>query len=212
MTLGQRRFRWRVIVAAGILGGVVLCSLVLLIGQGLADGQAAPARATQEASWASLAALKGMCAGEAGDAAAAPYADGSGPHQLVVFRSNIVGSTDLSTFYNRSEDHPEDWRAALLEDAALVVCVQATSVVVEECAYQLRGGEQAVLQRVQLGAAVSVIAAQTGEVVAQDVLPGSEPRACGEQEEFADGVTAQVVSGDPVETTVITEWLRPYVE
>lgn len=212
MTLEQRLLGLRVIVAAAILGGVVLCSVVLLIGLTLEDGAEAPARATQEASWASLAPLKTQCAGGGGELRAARYTPGAGPHRLVVFRSNVAGATDLSTFFNRTEDFPTNWHAPLLEDAALVVCVHPALVVVEECAYDLRGGAQGVLVRQRLIAIVHVIAAHSGEPVAQTELAGGDPRACQDQESFAADTTELAVVGDPVPASLIADWLRAYVE
>jgi hypothetical protein len=212
MTLGQRLFGLRVIVAAAILGGVVLCSVILLIGLTLEDGAQAPARATQEASWASLAPLKTQCAGGGGEPRAARYTPDAGPHRLVVFRSNIAGATDLSTFYNRTEEFPADWHAPLLEDAALVVCVQTSAAVIEECAYDLRGGAQGVLVRQRSIAIVHVIAAHSGDLVAQTELVGGDPRACQDQESFAADTTLLTVVGDPVAASTIAEWLRAYVD
>ncbi len=212
MTLGKRLFGLRVIVAAAILGGVVLCSVILLIGLTLEDDAEAPARATQEASWASLAPLKTQCAGGGGEPRAARYTPGAGPHRLVVFRSNIPGTTDLSTYYNRTEEYPTDWHAALLEDAALVVCVHASVAVIEECAYDLRGGAQGVLVRQRHIAIVHVTAAHTGEVVAQTELAGGDPRACQDQESFAADMTQLAVVGDPVPASLIADWLRAYVD
>ena len=204
--------RLRMLLAGLILGGVLVCSVTLLAGQALSAADAAPARATQSAALEALQPLKTLCLGGAGQGAAAGYTPGAGPHRLVVFRSNIAGSADLATFYNRTEDYPADWQAADLPQAALVACVHTASAVVEACAYNLAGGAQATLQRVQLSAAVALYAARTGALVGQAVLPGAEPRACQPQETFPAGVTTQSVSGAAVPPAQIQAWLAAYVE
>jgi hypothetical protein len=208
----KKLFKFRVVIAGVILGGVLLCSGVILTGLAISNAAEAPARLTQEASWESLKPLKELCAGGAGNAAAASYAPGSGPHRLVVFRSNIAGSTDLSAFYIRTEDYPEAWRAAVVEDAALVACVSANSYIVEECAYTLEGNQAATLQRVQLAATINLYAARTGALVGQTELIGSEPRACQDTEQFSGGLLTATVTGEAVPPEAIAEWLSEFVQ
>lgn len=208
----KKRVKFRLIIAAAILGGVLLCSTLILGGLALEGAAEAPAKATQQASFDSVKPLKELCAGGAGNPAAANYTPGAGPHRLVVFRSNIAGSTDLSTFYNRTEDYPEAWRAAVLEEAALVACVHAGSYIVEQCAYTLQDNQAATLQRVQLAATINVYAARTGELVGQTELPGTEPRACLDTEQFVGGLLTATVTGEAVTPEAIAEWLREYVQ
>lgn len=202
----------RVLLAGVILGGVVLCSGVILTGLAVSNAAEAPARTTQEALWESLKPLKELCAGGAGNSAAASYAPDAGPHRLVVFRSNIAGSTDLSTFYIRTEDVPAEWRADDIAQAELAACVHAGSVIIEECTYTLANATTATLQRVQLTAIVNLFAARTGELVGQSELPGPEPRACQNTEQFVEGSLTATVTGEAVTPDVIAEWLRAYVE
>ena len=145
----RRRAQMRMLIAGLILGGALLCSGVILAGQALSTAAEAPAQATQAAALEALRPLKDLCLGGAGQAPAAEYRPGAGPHRLAVFRSNIAGSADLSTFYNRTEDYPAEWQAGALAQAELVACVHTASIVVEECAYDLPAGARAVLQRVQ---------------------------------------------------------------
>jgi len=209
----KKLLQFRLLIAAVILFGVLLCSGLILGGLALQGAAQAPAEATQQASFDSVKPLKELCTGDtAGNAAAANYAPGSGPNRLVVFRSNIPGSTDLSNFYIRTEDYPEAWRAAELEQAALVACVSANSYVVEECAYTLEGNKAGVLQRIQLTALVSVYAAHTGKLVGQGELIGSEPRPCQDTEQFIGDLLVLTVTGEAVTTEAITDWLREYVE
>jgi hypothetical protein len=204
--------KFRLIIAAAIIGGVLLCSTLILGGLALQGVTAAPAQATQQASFDSVTPLKELCAGAAGNTTAASYAPGSGPHRLVVFRSNIAGSTDLSTYYIRTADYPEAWRAALVEEAALVACVSANSYIVEECAYTLEGNQAATLQRVQLAATINLYAARTGALVGQTELIGSEPRACQDTEQFSGGLLTATVTGEAVPPEAIAEWLSEFVQ
>jgi hypothetical protein len=208
----KKLLQFRVLLAAVILGGVLLCSGLILGGLALEGAAEAPAKATQQASFDSVKPLKELCAGGAGNPAAASYTPGAGPHRLVVFRSNIAGSTDLSTFYIRTEDYPEAWRAAVLEEAALVACVSTGSSIVEECAYTLQDNKAATLQRVQLTAQIKLYAARTGELVAQGELAGTEPRACGDTEQFVGDLLVATVTGEAVTPEAIAEWLREYVQ
>jgi len=208
----KKLVKFRLIIAAAIIGGVLLCSTLILGGLALEGATAAPAKATQQASFDSVKPLKELCGGGAGHPAAASYTPGSGPQRLVVFRSNITGSTDLSTFYIRTEDYPEAWRAAVVEEAALVACVGAGSYLIEECAYTLKDGATATLNRVQLTAVIRLYAARTGELVGQGEVPGPEPRACGETEKFGEGSLTATVTGEAVAPEAIAEWLREYVE
>ena len=208
----KKLLQFRVYLAAAIIAGVLLCSLLILGGLALQGAAEAPERATEQASFDSVGPLKDLCAGGAGHATAARYAPGGGPHRLVVFRSNLAGSSDLTAFYIRTEDFPEAWRAAQLEQAALVACVGANSYVIEECAYTLEGNKPGTLQRVQLTAGINLYAAQTGELIAQDELPGPEPRACQDQEQFVGDLLTLTVAGDAVSSETIADWLREYVE
>lgn len=208
----KKRLQFRVLLAAVILGGVLLCSGLILGGLALEGAAEAPAKATQQASFDSVKPLKELCAGGAGNPAAASYTPGAGPHRLVVFRSNIAGSTDLSTFYIRTEDYPEAWRAAVLEEAALVACVSTGSAIIETCEYTLADGTAATLNRVQLTATIRLYAARTGELIGQAELPGPEPRACGDTEKFVEGSRTATLTGDAVTPEAIAEWLREYVQ
>lgn len=208
----KRLVKFRLISAAAIIGGVLLCSTLILGGLALQGASEAPAQATQQASFDSVKPLKELCAGGAGHAAAASYTPGSGPHRLVVFRSNIAGSTDLSTYYIRTEDLPADWRAAQLEEAALVACVGASTYVVEQCDYTLQDNQAATLRRVQLAATIYLYAARTGKLVGQTELIGSEPRACQDTEQFVGGLLTATVTGEAVPPDAIAEWMREFVQ
>lgn len=209
----KKLLQFRVLLAAVILGGVLLCSAIILGGLAVQGATEAPAKATEQASFDSVKPLKELCTGDAaGLTNAAEYVPGSGANRLVVFRSNLAGSTDLSAYYIRTEDYPEAWRAAELEQAALVACVSANSYVVEECAYTLEDNKPATLQRIQLTALVNVYAARTGQLVAQDELLGSEPRACQDQEQFMGDLLVLTVTGEAVTSQAIANWLQPFVE
>jgi hypothetical protein len=198
----------RLLLAATILGGVLLCSVIILAGTLLSSG----GRQAGQEGLAALAPLRQVCFGGAGLPQAAAYSPGPGPRRVVVFRSNIAGSADPSTFYNRSADYPANWQAADLPQAGLVACVHTGSVVVEECAYTLGDGARAILQRVRSTALVELYAAQTAGLVARGELPGAEPRACQPQEQFTGAALTQAISGDAVSPAQIQAWLSGYVE
>jgi hypothetical protein len=208
----KKLLQFRVILAGAIIGGVLLCSALILGGLAVQGAAEAPERATQQASFDSVKPLKELCAGGGGSAAAANYAPGAGPHRLVVFRSNIAGSADLSTFYIRTEDYPEAWRAAVVEEAALVACVHTGSYTVEECAYTLEDNKAAMLQRVQLTAQINLYAARTGQLVGQGELAGTEPRACQDTEQFVGDLLVATAIGEAVTPEAIADWLSEYVE
>jgi hypothetical protein len=198
----------RLLLAAGILGGVLLCSLTLLAGTLLRSGD----RQAEQDALAALAPLKQLCFGGAGLSQSARYDPGAGPQRLVVFRSNIAGSADPATFYNRTADYPANWQAQELASAGLVVCVHTGSVVVEECVYTLSDGARGVLQRVQWTALIELYAAQSADLVAQGKLPGDLPRDCQQQEQFSSSALTQSVVGDAVPPAAIQAWLSDYVE
>ena len=56
-----------------------------------------------------------------------------------------------------------------------------------------------------------LIAAQSGQVVATELLNGTEPRQCEETETFSPGATQQTVSGEQVTPSAIQAWLRTFV-
>lgn len=204
----SQRLKLKGALAAGIFGTVCVCSSVILAGTLLSGG----GRASAQEGLAALAPLRQACFGGGGHAEAAPYPGGPGPHRLVVFRSNIAGSTDASTFYNRTADLPAEWQAGTLAEAELVACVHAGASVVEACAYTLSDGSNAVLQRSQLNATVALYAAQTGALLDQGVLLGAPPRACQDQEQFGEGVSTQAVYGEAVTAAQIQAWLAEHVE
>ncbi len=198
---------WRFWLAVVILGGVMACSSVILLGTALGDQARQP---TREAL-AAMGPLREVCGGAGGHTAAKGISQDAGPHRLVVFRSLLSGEQSLDSFYNRSEDFPSEWRASTPEDAELVACVHAERILIEECTYTLEGGTAAVLRREQWLARIVVHDARSGDVLDEGVVEGSLPRECQDQESFADGLTTQLVTGDQPAADAIAEWLEPRV-
>ena len=58
---------------------------------------------------------------------------------------------------------------------------------------------------------IRLIAAKTGQVVANDTLLGTEPRECMDTETFSSGATSMTLSGESVPVSQIQTWLRPHV-
>ncbi len=198
---------WRFWAAIGILIGVFGCSAVIVFGTTLGDQARQP---TREAL-AAMTPFREVCGGGAGQSSARGPADGTGPHRIVLFRTLIAGAQDLTSYYNRTEDFPVDWRATTPAEVELVACVHAETVAIETCEYRLESGANAVLQRNQWVSRVVLHDAQNGAVIDEGVIEGSLPRECQDSESFSGGLTTQVVTGDQPSVEAIAEWLTPRV-
>ncbi len=197
---------WRFWLAAIILGGVLTCSAIIILGTGLSDLSQRP---TREAL-ASLTPLREICGGGPGQAEAPGLQDGPGPHPTVLFRSRIAGE-DLTAYYIRNDDLPEDWRATTIAVAEMVVCAHAEVVIVEECQYTLENGISAVMQRVQWVSRVVVHDARSGAVLDQGYVEGTLPRECQDSETFSGSLTTQQVAGEHPAPEAIAAWLEPRI-
>ena len=198
---------WRFWIAIAILVGVFGCSAVIVFGTALGDQARQP---TREAL-AAMTPFREICGGGAGQSSARGLAAGPGPHQIVLFRTLIASAQDLTSYYNRTEDYPIEWRATTPADVELVACVHAETVAIETCEYTLESGVGAVLQRYQWVSRVVLHDARSGAVIDEGVIEGSRPRECRDSESFAGSLTTQVVTGEQPSVEAIAEWLTPRV-
>ncbi len=193
--------------AIGILIGVFGCSAVIVFGTALGDQARQP---TREAL-AAMTPFREICGGGTGQSSSRGLADGPGPHRLVLFRTLIADAQDLTTYYNRTEDLPADWRAPTPAEVELVACVHAETIAIETCDYTLESGASAVLQRNQWVSRVVLHDAQNGAIIDEGTIAGSLPRECRDSESFSGGLTTQVVTGEQPSVEAIAEWLAPRV-
>ncbi|MCS6910738.1 MAG: hypothetical protein NZM11_09260 [Anaerolineales bacterium] len=201
--LSDKRLRVYFILAAIILGGVLLCSTLIIffaVVSPLIEAQAITER---------LRPLQTVCENGAAVPEAPEYIADPGPNKVVVYLA-----AEDETYYNRIEDYPRHWHATTVGEAELVACAQTGKQIIETCEYTLEDEDNtlAKLQREQYTLTVRLYAPHTGELLAETVLTGSEPRACQDTETFTDGVTTQTVTGDPIKPAEMTKWLQAYVE
>jgi hypothetical protein len=199
----DNRFRIYLILAATVLGGVLLCSGLILFGVVVGGSPLMEAQAAAER----LRPLRAVCESGAAVPEAPEYIADSGPNKVVVYLA-----VDGEAYYNRTEDYPRRWRAATVGEAELVACAQTGTQVIETCDYTLEDNTPAKLQRVQYTLTVRVYAPHTGELLDETVLTGNAPRACQDSETFTGGATTQTVTGDPINPAEVTKWLLNYVE
>ncbi len=198
---------WRFWLAVVILGGVVACSSIIIFGTALSDLGQQPTREALQA----MTVFRDTCGSGEGVAEAPGLTATTGPHQVVVYRSLLPSTGDLSSYYNRTEDLPEDWRATLPGETEMVACVHAERVVVEECQYTLDSGVAGVLRREQWLARIVLHDAHTGDVIEQETLSGESPRECQDSETFTEGASTLQVEGKQVTPKAIAEWLESRV-
>lgn len=207
MTLALLIRDWRFWLAVVILGGVMACSSVIIFGTALSDLGRQPTREALQA----MTVFRDTCGAGGGVAQAPGLASPTRPHQVVVYRSLLPSTGDLSSYYNRTEDLPEEWRATLPNETELVACVHAERVVIEECAYTLENGDVGVLRREQWLARIVLHDARTGDMIEEDVLEGDLPRECQDNETFTDGTLILQVEGQQVAPKAIADWLESRV-
>ena len=198
---------WRFWLAVVILGGVLACSSLILLGTALGDLGRQPTREALQA----MTVFRDTCGAGGGVAEAPGLTSPTGPHRVVVYRSLLPSTGDLSSYYNRTEDLPEEWRATLPGETEMVACVHAERIVVEECEYTLDNGAVAVLRREQWLARVVLHDAHTGDVIEHDTLQGEPPRDCQDSETFTEDALSLQVEGEQVTPKAIADWLESRV-
>ena len=198
---------WRFWLAVVILGGVMACSSIIIFGTALSDLGQQPTREALQA----MTIFRDTCGSGGGVAEAPGLTSPTGPHQVVVYRSLLPSTGDLSSYYNRTEDLPEEWRATLPNETELVACVHAERVVIEECEYTLESGATGVLRREQWLARIVLHDAHSGDVIEQETLQGERPRECQDTETFTEGTLSLQVEGTQVAPKAIADWLESRV-
>jgi hypothetical protein len=199
----NKTLRFYLIVAGGILGGVLVCSALIIFGLAVGGSPLVEAQAAAER----LRPLRAVCESGAAVPEAPEYFADSGPNKVAVYLS-----TDGQTYYNRTEDYPRRWRAALVSEAELVACAQTGTQIIETCEYTLADNTPAQLQREQYTLTVRLYAPHSGELIDETVLTGVAPRACQDNETFTGGATTQTVTGDPINPAEVEKWLLTHVE
>lgn len=199
----NKPLRLAFLLAATLLGGVLLCGGLILFGVVVGGSALMEARAAAER----LRPLRAVCETGAAVPAAPEYVADPGPNKVAVYLS-----IDGASYDNRTSDYPRRWRAATVSEAELVACAQTGKEVIETCEYTLEDNTPATLQRVQITLTVRLYAPHTGELLAETVLTGNAPRACQENETFSGGAATQTVTGDPINPAEVTKWLLAYVE
>ena len=141
------------------------------------------------------AALAGVCSGQ-GASQAAEYM-GSDIHPIVLLAAS-------GESHGWSNDLPAGWNPGSVEETQLVACVEAEEEApIEVCQYD--GPD---ITRYRYEAAVRVVEARTGAVVAATVLMGIEPRQCRSTEDY----DLTRLAGDPVPFSAAADWLHRYAE
>jgi len=201
--LGLFRANKYLLLAATLLGGLLLCSAIVIFGLVVGSSPLVEAQAAAER----LRPLRAVCESGAAVPEAPAYTADPGPNKIVVYLA-----TDGQTYDNRTDDYPRRWRAATVAEAELVACAQTGTQIIETCEYTLADNTPARLQRLQVTLTVRLYAPHTGQLLDTTTLTGLAPRACQENETFRDGATTQTVTGDPINPAEVTKWLLAHVE
>ncbi|RME88466.1 MAG: hypothetical protein D6770_06915 [Anaerolineae bacterium] len=150
--------------------------------------------------------LEAVCESE-GVAEAAAYPSARDLHPVLYVKQTTVGFRANFSGYRT----PEGWGPQTLADAELVACIVEDQVELQRCSYTLEDGRKGTIIRVQYQTAVTLRAAQTGEVIAANEFTGGIPRECSDQETFKDNKLTRSLGGTRPDEA-IAEWLRTYVE
>lgn len=150
--------------------------------------------------------LEAVCNGE-GVPEAAAYPSTGDLHPIIYAKQTTVGFRANSFGYST----PTDWKPQTIADAELVACIVEDQVELQHCSYEVENGRKGTIIRVQYKAAVTLRAAQSGDVVAADEFTGGIPEECPVTTQFKDTKLTRYLGGTrPNEA--IEEWLRTYVE
>lgn len=196
------------VVIAIIVGVVGLLVLACCVGMFLISRQASK---DAEAMKEKFGPLLTVCDGGGFDGAAA-YIPGSGVHLTMGVGPGYTDSWRFDKHLVPTEAQPE-----ALAETELVLCVkEQEKVLVESCEYfamddEKEEGVPAIIERYSYEREVTLIEAKTGEVVAREVLRGTEPDECPEEAKFSDEGETKTESGGSVSDEDVTEWVRSYV-
>lgn len=195
------------VVIGIVAGGIALIAIACCVGVFLIGRQASRDAKELEAEFGSLLAV---CEGGVADGAAA-YTPGLGVHPTMGIGPGYGDTLSLETKFIPGEAQPE-----ALGETELVLCVEKQEkILVESCEYFAMDDEKeedviAVIERYAYEREVTLIEAKTGEVVAQEILEGTEPAECPEEARFSDEGETQTKSGGTVSDEDVEEWVRSY--
>jgi hypothetical protein len=185
-------------IVLGIVGALILvCIAMLVLGSVISKE-----RNNQDQEFADM---MNVCRGQS-VASAAAYESG-GQNSIIAFEPNVSG--DLTTY---TYAVPDDMLATTAGEVALVLCLgEEKEVLLESCPYySVDDEEQAienVIERYVRERSAKLIVAQTGEVLADDVIQGEEPDECLDEEAFREGQDVIERKGDEISSGELREWI-----
>ena len=108
---------------------------------------------------------------------------------------------------------PTAWQATNTEEVDVVGCVEEDWVTIETCEYErpsVRGeGSYTIdIDREQFTVTMTLINPDTGRIIAEETLTGTEPDACPADEEVTVSGSQQ---GGELELRDFTGWMEPYI-
>ncbi|MFT5357570.1 MAG: hypothetical protein ACI9KE_004807 [Polyangiales bacterium] len=114
---------------------------------------------------------------------------------------------DSTTRSSSSQFRPWSPSPPHVDQTALIACVQDVDAELEVCRYP--GGRT--LRRVRRDRRVQLFSLQTGALIAEVALPGSQPDGCGIIEEFAGESSDEVKAGSTPNDETVSTFLRSYI-
>lgn len=188
----------KVAIVLGIVG-VLLLVCVAIIGFGSVLSKE---RNEQDQEFADM---MNVCRGQS-VASAAVYESG-GQNSLIAFETGVSG--DLTTY---TYAVPDDMLATTAGEVSLVLCLgEEEEVLIESCPYySVDDEEQAienVIERYVHERSAKLIVAQTGEVLADEVIQGEEPDECLDEEAFREGQDIIERRGSEISNGELREWV-----
>ncbi len=157
-----------------------------------------------------FAEIMNVCRGQSVPSAAA-YTQGGGRNLLIAVEPNTSGDLTINTYAI-----PEDILATKANEVTLVLCLgREREVLIESCPYHNVKDEDEktdnVIERYAYERDLKLIVAQTGEVLAEEVLRGAEPNECLETESFKEGETLIKRKGTSISNGNLREWVRQFI-
>ncbi len=148
--------------------------------------------------------LKAACSGVP-DATARPYVATPGTHRVATFLRDDSGS--FSAEYDLL---PSIFGTSDAAEAELVLCVEPKrEELIESCPFDV-SGRVVTVERRRMVRDARVVIAQTGVVIAQSPLYGTEPQVCADNEFFYDTTTTVRRDGSDVTAAAYEAFVRPH--
>lgn len=152
--------------------------------------------------------LMDACRGQ-GVSGAAAYEKTPGNHPAMGVMKSAKG--DLRVYPYAI---PDEVKAQSVADTQVVLCLtEAEEVLLERCPYAKGDKSEAtnVAERYFYQQEAKLVEAKTGQVIAEEVFKGKEPRACADQETFLKGQETLKIAGKEISDNDLKEWVRPYI-